>query len=62
MCGLKRCYEEVKLSLHDNFINVLLNDGHEVHSFVHSNLHINIYNLKGIITSNSLKKIKIFHI
>ena len=57
MCGLKRSYEEVNLSLHENFINILLNDGNEVHSFVHSDQPIqNIYNLKGTIISNSLNK------
>ena len=51
MCGLKRNYEEVKLSLHENLINILLNDGIEIHSFVHSDKSIEIFNLKGIITS-----------
>lgn len=59
ICGLKRCYEEVKLSLHENIINVLLNDGHEIDSFVHSDQDIqDIYNLKGIIISNSEIPIK----
>ena len=44
-CGLKRCYDTVSSSLHENLINVLLKDGNEVHSFVHSDKPLNIYNL-----------------
>tara|TARA_B100001250_G_C19485924_1_gene650790 strand:- start:1 stop:747 length:747 start_codon:yes stop_codon:yes gene_type:complete len=52
-CGLKRCYDTVSSSLHENLINVLLKDGNEVHSFVHSDKPLNIHNLKGTITSDA---------
>tara|TARA_B100001094_G_C18140711_1_gene777695 strand:+ start:762 stop:1484 length:723 start_codon:yes stop_codon:yes gene_type:complete len=53
-CGLKRCYDEVSTSLHENLINVLLKDGNEVHSFVHSDKKLDIYNLKGEMIGDAL--------
>lgn len=51
MCGLKRTYEEVKASLHNNLINVLLSQNAEIDSFVHSDKPIEIFNLRATITS-----------
>lgn len=52
MCGLKRTYDDVKLTFHDNFINVLLVKGVEIDTFVHSDAEIDLYNLKGSIISS----------
>lgn len=50
LCGLKRTYEQVKISLQENLINVLLQQSELLDVFVHSDEAIKVVNLRGQIT------------
>ena len=55
LCGLKRTYDEIKYSLHNNLISILKNKDTEIDSFVHSDKPIEVFNLKGSIISEPNK-------
>lgn len=57
MCGLIRNYEEVKSTLHKYLLSDLQSQNAEIDSFVHSDKHIEILNLRGKIIKADIPRI-----